>query len=195
MTDESDEKLAQRLLNLEEASFTLLLDRFESPLYRFFYYSLQDQDHACDLCNQTFAEFVTAVKHRKFREPKRLVGFIFGIARNLLLRAYRRGKNSPQSHAELDGLPNRGSGTLAQVEARDELTRVFLIIERLNEPYRQVMLLRFVEGLQIQEIAEALDMPANSVKSYVHRSRKMLCQSLSNHKFFSRTTSHEHLPK
>lgn len=191
MTDESDERLAKRLLEMDEASYVHLLDRFEKPLYRFFYYSLHNPDLACDLCNQTFAEFVTAVKRRTFREPKRLVGFIFGIARNQLLRSYRREKRVPRPLADLDGLPQGEPGFLTQIEARDELKQVFRVIEQFDEPYRQVMLLRFVEGLQIQEIAEALAMPANSVKSYVHRSRKMLCQSLSNDTSFSRTPSHE----
>jgi RNA polymerase sigma factor (sigma-70 family) len=53
------------------------------------------------------------------------------------------------------------------------------IIGQFKEPERQILLLRFIEGLKLDEIAGIMKMPLNSVKSHVHRSRKKLCEMLS----------------
>jgi len=53
------------------------------------------------------------------------------------------------------------------------------IIRQFKEPERQILLLRFIEGLKLDEIAGIMKMPLNSVKSHVHRSRKKLCEILS----------------
>ncbi len=78
-----------------------------------------------------------------------------------------------------------------QVAAREELSRVMTVIEGFKEPERQVMLLRFVEQLQLREIAAALQIPVNSVKSYVHRARKRLVDVLSDTQHDSQETRHE----
>jgi len=175
MTDRTIEQLAHRLLALEEAAYEELLDRFETPIYRFFFYAVRNEEQAMDMSNQTFSEFTCAVKGGTFRSPDRLAGFVFGIARNVLNR-YLRGKqrNRVVHCDQLDQQPYKQAGGAEQSQTREILQRVFCLIDRFKEPERQVMLLRFVEGLATKEIAEVLEIPINSVKSCIHRSRQQL---------------------
>ena len=58
----------------------------------------------------------------------------------------------------------------------EELSLAINAIEQFSEPDRQILLLRFVESLKLEEIAQVMEIPLNSVKSYIRRGRKQLCQ-------------------
>jgi RNA polymerase sigma factor (sigma-70 family) len=190
MTSSQENNLGYEILNLDEESVKRLLDCYESPLYRFFYYSIGNFHDAQDLCSQTWAEFVKAVKSKRFREPDCLSGFLFGIARNLLLQTNRKSKKSLYLSDELNQRICHHINVSRQVGARDELNAVFRVIVQFKEPERQVMLLRFVENFKVQDIALAMDLPINSVKSYIHRCRKQLKQHLSQNHYESRENSY-----
>jgi RNA polymerase sigma-70 factor (ECF subfamily) len=186
----SDQQLVARMKAGDEAAYQTLLDRFERPLYRFFYYSVTREDLACDMCGETFSEFVAALNGDKLRDPGRLPGFIWGIARNVLLRHRRRSSRLTCTEISNDVTSGKPA-VVREVAVREELNRVMRVIEGFKEPERQVMLLRFVEQLQLREITAALQIPINSVKSYVHRARRRLVDVLSNGQYDSEETRYE----
>ncbi len=49
-----------------------------------------------------------------------------------------------------------------------------MALGRVPEPYRSIIVMREVQGMSYEEIADALDMPLNTIKVYLHRGRKML---------------------
>ena len=53
-------------------------------------------------------------------------------------------------------------------------------LDRIDDPYRSVLVLRELQELKYKEIAKALDMPLNTVKVYIHRGRKKLRRQLSD---------------
>ncbi len=175
----SDQQLVERMRAGEEGAYQTLLDRFEKPIYRFFYYSVTKEDLACDLCGETFSEFVAALYRERLRDPSRLTAFVWGIAHNVLLRHRRRRRRFTCLEMGSEVVSSRPT-VVREAAARDELSRVMTIIEAFKEPQRQVMLLRFVEQLQLREIATILQIPINSVKSHVHRARKQLADVLSD---------------
>jgi RNA polymerase sigma-70 factor (ECF subfamily) len=69
---------------------------------------------------------------------------------------------------ERDGRPDEA---LAAWDVRRHLRRA---LGALDDPYRAIAILREVEGRSYQEIAEAMDMPLNTVKTYLHRARRKL---------------------
>lgn len=186
----SDQQLVERMRAGEEGAYQILLDRFEKPIYRFFYYSVTQEDLACDMCGETFSEFVAALYRGKLRDPSRLTAFVWGIARNVLLRHRRRSRRLTCIEIG-SAIVSRKPAVVREVAARDELSRVMTAIEAFKEPQRQVMLLRFVEQLQLCEIATILHIPINSVKSYVHRARKQLVDVLSDKHTDPQETYHE----
>jgi RNA polymerase sigma-70 factor (ECF subfamily) len=67
---------------------------------------------------------------------------------------------------------------LQEIVVREDLERALAAIDQFPEPQRQILLLRFVEGLKLEEIAAVMGVPLNSVKSHIHRSRQKLLQQL-----------------
>ena len=63
---------------------------------------------------------------------------------------------------------------------REQLEGVLDAISHLEDPLREVLILRFVEGCSIDEVAVALGLPVGTVKSHIHRSRTRLKQLLAD---------------
>ncbi len=62
----------------------------------------------------------------------------------------------------------------AVVESREIKDHIRRALAEVNEPYRSIMILREIQQLKYEEISAAVDLPLNTVKSYLHRGRRML---------------------
>ena len=180
----SDRELVKKLAARDERAYEILLDRYETPVYRFFYYSQGNHQTAQDQCGETFARFVASVANLRANNTHGLKAFIFAIARNILLESFRKKRLIREDMSLLEEVPGNGPSVFQEVSSPDELEFVLNIIGQFKEPERQILLLRFVEDLKLDEIADVMKMPLNSVKSHVHRSRKRLCELLSESSSF-----------
>lgn len=172
-------RLIKNLLARDERAYEILLDKYEAPIFRFFYYSHGNREAAQDQCGETFARFVISLKKFNANNPGSLGAFIFGIARNVLLQSYRGKKLIQEGNYSLEKIPSNKPSVFQEVSSREELDFALDAIKQLKEPERQILLLRFVEDLKVNEIANIMNMPINSVKSHIHRGRKKLRELLS----------------
>ena len=175
-------RLIKNLLARDERAYEILLDKYEVPIFRFFYYSHGNHEVAQDQCGETFARFVISVKKFNANNPGSLGAFIFGIAKNVLLQSYRSKKVIQEGNYSLEKIPSNKPSVFQEVSSREELVFALDTIKKFKEPERQILLLRFVEDLKLNEIASIMNMPINSVKSHIHRGRKKLCELLSENK-------------
>lgn len=172
-TPVDNEALVEGLRAGDDEAFHLLLDQFETPVYRFFFYSHRDHDRAEDQCAETFSNMITAI-HKMSSPPDSLKAFVFGVARNVMRRGWRQ-KQLYLPGDELIALNIDNRPDACRVAAgREQVARVMEAIERFDDPERQVLLLRFVEELHLAEIAQVLGLPVGTVKSHIHRCRKRL---------------------
>ena len=75
---------------------------------------------------------------------------------------------------------DRGESPLEEMEARELGTAIEQAIAQLRPEYRSCILLRHVEGRPYEEIAEILELPLGTVKTYIHRARNELRDLLSD---------------
>ncbi len=66
----------------------------------------------------------------------------------------------------------------SSAEASEFKRRLEIALDSLEDPYRSIVILREIQGLSYQEIAEAVERPLNTVKVYLHRARRMLRHAL-----------------
>ena len=121
-------------------------------------------------------------RHRRRLDPERLGSWLLKVTRNACYDLLRR-RRGRTGDLPLDGetvevaddampTPEERAGAAAfRRRLCDELGR-------LAEPYRSVVILREIEGLAYREIAEALEMPLNTVRVNLHRGRRKLRQRL-----------------
>ncbi len=162
-----------------------LVRRYERPVFSLIYRMVRDRERAEDLAQETFVKVLNALD--SYRAEYKFSSWIFKIANNAAIDQLRRKELDTLS---LDGAPDavtpeRQEGTslqiadgtespLQELEARELGGQIEQAIAKLRPEYRSCIILRHVEGYPYEEIAEMLDLPLGTVKTYIHRARSEL---------------------
>ncbi len=177
-----DKELAALAAKGRELAFRELLSRYERPLFSLVYRMVRDRTLAEDLSQEAFIRAFNAIGSYKPRY--KFSSWIFKIANNHTIDYLRKRKLDTVS---IDGSPHaRTSEEEAQtrlvvesheeapdryVEARELGGQIEEAIAQLRPEYRTAVLLRHVEGYTYEEIAEIMELPLGTVKTYLHRAR------------------------
>lgn len=168
-----DEVFLEQLKQRRPAAFEMLVDQFEGALYRMFLCDHRNHHTAQEQTAETFAQLVRSLPNMR-GGPEKLRAFVFSVARHVQQRRWRAKKEKFAPIELAEGLADRRRLPPDEVMAREEYDSVLDTIGRLEQPLRNVLLLRFVEECSLEEIAEALDLPVGTVKSHIHRGRTRL---------------------
>ena len=174
-----------------EAAYRELVRRYERPVFALVFRMVRDRELAEDLSQETFVKALNAIE--SYRPEFKFSSWIFKIANNAAIDHLRRRELDTLS---LDGSPHaetpeavqatalqvgaRQESPLEAVEAKELGATIEAAIGRLRPEYRSCILLRHVEGRAYEEIAEILDLPLGTVKTYIHRARNELRLALAH---------------
>jgi len=175
----------------QEAAYRELIRRYERPVFALLFRMVRDRELAEDLAQETFVKALNAID--SYRPEFKFSSWIFKIANNAAIDHLRRRELDTLS---LDGSPHaetpeamqatalqigaRQESPLDAVEAKELGGAIEAAIGRLRPEYRSCILLRHVEGRAYEEIAEILDLPLGTVKTYIHRARNELRVALAH---------------
>ncbi len=189
LTGASDQQVVAWAKEGHEAAFRELVRRYERPVFSLIYRMVRDRALTEDLAQETFVKVLNGIK--TYRPEFKFSSWIFKVANNVAIDHLRRRSLDTLS---LDGSPNAttpeerqatalqlGSGgetPLDEVQNRELGTAIERAIARLRPAYRSCILLRHVEGHSYEEIAQILDLPLGTVKTYIHRARNELREYL-----------------
>ena len=181
--DVSDEQLFQRYTHGDEASFRLLVGRYQPRIQGFLRKRLHDEERVQDLTQDTFLRIHRA---RDSYDPSRKFStWIHTIANNLLKNEFRnRSRRRETAFSELrpessaSGAPARplefpSGGADPEREAyRSELREAIdVAIDRMDDHHRIPFVMREVDDFTYEEIAEQIGIPVGTVKSRLNRAR------------------------
>lgn len=168
-----------------ERAYRELVQRYQRPVFSLVYRMVRDREKAEDLAQETFVKVLNALD--SYRPEYKFSSWIFKIANNAAIDHLRRKELDTLS---LDGAPDavtaeRREGTslqladhaetpLEELEARELGGQIEWAIGQLRPEYRACILLRHVEGYPYEDIAQTLDLPLGTVKTYIHRARAEL---------------------
>jgi RNA polymerase sigma-70 factor (ECF subfamily) len=177
-----DEVLIARFQEGEEAAFNELVRRYKDPLTNFAFRFLGDRDDCLDVVQETFVR-VYRNKH-SFKPIARFSTWIYTITTNLCRTALRRKRI--RTMLRLHGPDGEGPGDLVDESAKtDEGADAALKAERIQKAlltlppkYREVVVLREIEQLSYEEIAQVTRMNIGTVKSRINRARARLQEQL-----------------
>lgn len=162
-----------------------LVQRFQRPLYALIARMVRDASLAEDLSQEVF---VKAFRSLGSYDPSRkFSSWLFKIAHNTAIDQLRR-RSLDTEPLDGDGEDDAGpartlhsplSETPEALSQRGALrAAIESAIEGLRPEYREVVLLRFQEGLSYEEIVEITGLPLGTVKTFLHRARKQLAEFL-----------------
>lgn len=127
-----------------------------------------DHDQALDVMQETFLYLLR--KFPGFRLTAQLKTFLYPAVRNLSIAARRKTERYQSSEAELAVIET----TAAQDTTKQGRGDLAIVLGSLSDEQREVLLLRFVDGLRLNEIAEAMSIPLGTVKSRLHHALENL---------------------
>jgi len=166
-TGVSDERLMLAFSQGSSEAFTELFSRYKQPIYGFFRRRVADLAHAEELTQETFFALLRAANRYQPRALFRTYLYAIGFK---ILRAHRRKaafRATFFSHRNSAPDPSRQDSTESALWVRRA-------VERLDPVDREVLMLREFEQLSYAEIADLLQLPLNTVRSRLFRSRTAL---------------------
>jgi RNA polymerase sigma-70 factor, ECF subfamily len=183
-----DRALIAALCAGDEAAYEVLISRFEHPVYNLIARLTVDPADADDITQEVFLKVFRNVG--TFRGDSSLKTWIYRIAVNEARNHHRwfgRHKKqevglepeSGESHGCIDYLTDPGRSPLDL--AMDQETQAFIetALSEINPHFRAALVLREIEGLSYEEIAEILEISLGTVKSRILRGREALREKLS----------------
>lgn len=176
-TASSDDHLLAAARAGDRRALETLLERHQGEVYRFGLKMCRDPDDAKDVLQDTLLAMARGV--RDFRGASSISTWLYTIARSFCIKKRRRSKFAPEAERSLDTDVALEAKQIAAPGRQPEEALAGKVVERaleeaiaaLDPMYREVLLLRDVEGLTAPEVAEVLGVSADAVKSRLHRAR------------------------
>ncbi len=159
--------------NEAQARFLAAYDEYADAIHRFCFVKVSNTEVAHDITQDSFMRLWQYFRDGKEVENERALLYTF--ARNLVIDWYRKKKE-----VSLDVLQEAGADFAGEDHRRitqsAEIREVMAVIEQLDDPSREVLLLRYTEGLSPQEIADLTGETANAISVRINRAVKKVQQ-------------------
>ncbi|HEY3190713.1 MAG TPA: RNA polymerase sigma factor [Solirubrobacteraceae bacterium] len=171
---QSDERLVALTRRGSQAAFESLVARYQARLLAFCRHMLGSREDAEDVLQEVFAAAFNAMVADE--RPINVRPWLYRIARNRSLNHLRRqqaiGVDSMDVH-----LAENGTTTADKVHRREEFRQLMGDVQELAETQRTALLLREIDALSYEQIAEAMETTVPSVKSLLVRARVSLAEA------------------
>ena len=154
--------------------------RYQARVYGLALHYVRNAEEARDLAQEVFVRIYA--KLGTFRGHETFVSWMLRLARNLCIDHLRRVRaRVPTTDLPADEgpeLPDAGPTPEAAYAADARKRLVYRALGRLSDPYREIILLKDIQGLKLGEIATMLGVPVGTVKSRSNRARLELARAV-----------------
>ena len=185
-SDDSEARFIGRLKARDERAFNELVDAYEVRVFRLVYRMLGRRDEAEDMAQEVFVQVFKAIG--QFRGDAKLSTWIYRIATNLcrnrikyLSRRHAGEQDEFEAVAERAPMSQAKGVTSGDVARPDQMVEGYQVedlvqccLREIDADFREVLVLRDIEDLTYEEIAEITGLADGTVKSRIHRARSAL---------------------
>ena len=172
-----DQQLVELMRQGDEEAFTALYRRRHAPVYRF---AMQMTGNIVIAEDVTQEVFMALISHSGRFDAARgsVASFLFGIARNLVLRHLQKDKPALEIDPEFDDSLAADDDVHEDYSRRETVEQVRRAVLSLPELYREVIVLCDLQDTSYEDAAALLDCPIGTVRSRLNRGRSMLARKL-----------------
>ncbi len=185
MTREQELTIIRRVQHGDVDAFELLVAAYEKNVYNVALQMTGNREDAQDMAQEAFFKAYNSLP--SFRGESKFSSWLYRIVSNVCLDYRRRQARRPSSSLTVED----DEGENVQLDVADESQSPEALLERkltreavrrglreLPDEQRQILLLREIQGMSYDEIADAMDLEVGTVKSRIFRARKKLCAFL-----------------
>jgi RNA polymerase sigma-70 factor (ECF subfamily) len=171
----NERELVERCRRGDEGAFQELVDRYKDLVFALIARTVQDRSRAEDLAQEVFLRIHRGLPY--FRGEARLSTWIYRIVANVCLQEQAR-PSAGRETVSLDDDDGRGRVTVStpdrrfgDLELRDRLEKA---IARLPAHYRLLVAAHYLQGVQYEDLADAMQLPLGTVKTQLYRAKQQL---------------------
>ncbi len=166
----NERALVDRCRRGEEGAFQELVDRYKDLVFALIARTMQDRSRAEDLAQEVFLRVHRGLPY--FRGEARLSTWIYRIVANVCYQTHDRdGAMVALDERAASQLPSGAERQFRDLELRDRIEKA---IARLPVNYRLLIAAHYLQGVQYDELAEALGLPLGTVKTQLFRAKRQL---------------------
>lgn len=165
--EDSQASLIEGARRFDRRTLEQIYDLYSPELYRYAYRLLGRQDASEECVSETFTRFLEALNRGKGPDQN-LRAYLFRVVHNICTDTYRR-QPPAEEPIEEDVEDNDMTSPQENAEQSIELDRVRAALFRLTPAQRQVIVLRFFEGWENDEVSAVIGKPPGAVKALQHR--------------------------
>lgn len=180
---EDEKKIVGRAKSGDKDAFGSLYDHYEPQIYRFVLLKISNKAEAEDLTHQVFLSAYENIGNYK-ESGNPFSSWLYEIARNRVVDHYRLAKADlplPDGNSEIFAVP---AGLPDAIDQVFDLEKVKIALTSLRPEYQDVIIMRYVEELSLEETAANLEKSVGAVKLLQHRAINALRNNLATHESF-----------
>jgi len=184
MSDKSDIEIVDRVLAGDIEAFSEIIRKYHNKVFRYAYSRVYNYDESLDITQDIFLMTMEALK--SFRRESKFSTWLFSIMVNYCKNYRKKAERFPMvalSRSNGDGefeipITDERQNHEQEIVDRDSLRIVKEELYQLPDDYKEILILRDIEGLSYNEIARITGINLSNVKVRIHRGREMLKKRL-----------------
>lgn len=185
LTNLDDAALVKMAKQQNQAAFIVLYERYNAGVKKHIGHYVGQKEDVEDLCLESFQKAFSQIE--SYNPEYKFSTWLYRIARNTafdhLSRSNREKSNLPTTsisddRAELSDIPALMHNPEQEVINQEEYDKWLSNIEKLKDDYRTVAKMNLIDNYGYKEIADALDMPLNTVKTKIRRAKAQLLKMM-----------------
>lgn len=167
-----DKKALDRLKKRDQEAFTRAYDENVADIYRFVYFKIGSDEEAKDLTSAIFLKTWNHIQNNTLEDAKTLRALLYKVARNVIIDHYRDKGSQRALSLDDENNPIEIVDETDHTEALDKRQDLELIKSKLpllKEEYREIIIMRFINDLDLEEIADITQKRKGNVRVLLHR--------------------------
>lgn len=172
----SEQIFLLKLKTKDPEAFGQFYDLYVIKIYRFIYYKVSSAEEAEDLTSETFLKVWQYISENK--KISHLNAFVYQVARNLVIDYYRQKSQQKlikdDDEERLAKIPDPTPLINKKLELKIETELLEKAIRKLKDEYREIIILRYLEGLSTSEVARITNKSKGNVRVLAFRALKTL---------------------
>jgi RNA polymerase sigma-70 factor (ECF subfamily) len=155
-------------------AFALLYDEYIEKIYRFIFFKISHKQEAEDLTSEVFLKTWNYLTEDQAAPVRTFGGLIYSIARNSVIDWYRKRAKASEYELAEEIADVAGVDMAEKININQETEQLLKLVKTLKQDYQEIILLKFIEGLSVSEIARILGKKNIAVRVTIHRAIKKL---------------------
>jgi len=168
-----DKQLLQQLKSGDKEAFIKVYDDYVEDVYRFVFFKVGREDEARDLTSMVFLKAWNYIRTNSLSDSRTLRALVYKVARTSIIDYYRESGNKLEVSLDDENNPidvvDEGQDLASDMDKETNLELIRRQLPLLKEEYREVLILRFVNDLSLEEIVAVTGKSRGNIRVIIHR--------------------------